>query len=93
MPEENLNQKLDQQARLLREISEQNKKTQKYLLWLRVLSVIKIALIAAPIVLAIIYLPPFVKKAIEEYKEILPGLEKIDQFIECSQPQPTNPEQ
>lgn len=83
--EQDIDAKLNQQTKLLQEICEQNKKTQKELLWLRVLGLIKIAIIAAPIILGIIYLPPFVQKIIDEYKEIVPGLEKIEQFIEQNQ--------
>jgi len=41
-----------------------------------------VIIILAPIILAIIYLPPFVKKAIEKYKEVIPGLEKVQDIIQ-----------
>lgn len=43
---------------------------------------VKLLLILIPIVFGLIYLPSFVEKAIYQYKEVLPGLEKIHQFIE-----------
>ena len=51
-------------------------------LWLRAIGVIKVVVILAPIVLAIIYLPPFVRKAIDKYEDIIPGLEKAQEIIE-----------
>jgi len=81
MPEPNINKKIEEQGKILQELVEQSKKTQKTLNWLRIIGVIKVVVIAAPIILAIIYLPPFVKRAIEDYKDIIPGLEKIQEMI------------
>ena len=82
MDERIINQKLDQQTKLLEELLAQAEKTRKSLLWIRLLGLLKVILIVSPIILGLIYLPPFVKKLIDDYKTVLPGLEKIEQIIE-----------
>jgi len=84
MEEQKINQRLKEQGELLRLILEQNKKTQKHLLWLRIWGIIKVVVIVIPIVLALVYLPPFLRKAFDKYKEFSPGLEKIEELIECA---------
>ena len=46
-------------------------KIRKFIVWTRLISVIKFLLILTPIILSIIYLPPVVKDLIEFYNEIL----------------------
>lgn len=82
MDDKNLNKRFKEQNEILEKILEQSEKTKKYLLWLKILSIIKIAIIVIPIILGIIYLPPFMKKMIEKYQDVVPGLEKIQKMIE-----------
>lgn len=82
MDEVDINKKFEEQNEILQSLLEQNKKTQRTLNWLRVIGVIKVLVILAPIILAIIYLPPFVRKAIEKYEDVVPGLEKVQEMIE-----------
>jgi len=79
MDEAELNQKLKEQNELLKALLKQGEKTKKYLFWLRVFGIVKIIIIATPIVLGVIYLPPFIERAIENYKDLLP---EINQIIE-----------
>lgn len=81
MPEENIYQKIDQQTELLETIVEQTKKTQKYIFWGRILSTIQLIIIVVPIIVAIIYLPPYIKIMMDKAREIIPGLEKIQEII------------
>ncbi len=94
MPEENIYQKIEKQTELLEKIAESTKKTQRYILVGRILSIIKILIIITPIILAVIYLPPFVSKMIDKYQKVIPGLENIEEFIEQYTPgqinQPSN---
>lgn len=56
---------------LLIKIYENTEKTRKYILWARMFSVVKLIIIVIPIVLAIVYLPPYFEKIIAPYKELL----------------------
>ncbi len=93
MEGENINEKIDHQTNLLEQILEQTEKTRKYLLRLKILGVLKVLLIATPIILAIIYLPPVVRKFIEDYKSFVPGLERIQEIIESSRETPESPKE
>ena len=77
MDENNLERRFEEQNVILKDILEQSRKTGRYLLWLKILSILKILIVVAPIILAIIYLPPFIKKAVDAYHDAIPGLEGI----------------
>jgi len=72
MLEENINKRLDQQAEILQKLVVQNQKNERILNWIRVLAILRVVVIAAPIILGIIYLPSFVRN-------ILPDLQNIQQ--------------
>ena len=93
MSDEALNKKIEEQSELLKQIVEQNKKTQRHLRWLRIWGIIKLVVIVTPIVLALVYLPPFLRKAFDKYKEFSPALEKIDKLIECAKEVEGQPDQ
>lgn len=59
------------QEELLQKIYESTEKTRKYIRGLKILSIIKLIIIIIPIILAIIYLPPLLKQALEPYQELL----------------------
>jgi len=65
-------EKLSQQE-LLWKIYESTERTRKYIMWGRVMSVIKILIVVIPIVLAIIYLPPYIEKLLSPYEELMQG--------------------
>lgn len=88
MDEAVINKKFKEQNKILQQLLEENAKTRRTLNWIRIMSVIKIVLIAAPIILGVIYLPPFVKKIINDYKNIVPGLERVYKIIEQEKPSP-----
>lgn len=85
MDDNNLNRRFEEQNMILKNILKQSQKTGRYLLWLKVLNILKILIIIAPIVLAIIYLPPFIKRAINKYQDVLPGLEGAWERLSGSQ--------
>ncbi|MDP3995104.1 MAG: hypothetical protein Q8P78_00630 [bacterium] len=58
---------------LTREIIEHTRKTRRYILFSQVLNVIKVVLIAGPVILAIIYLPPLIQEWFGAYTELLGG--------------------
>lgn len=78
MPEER--EKLSQQE-LLWKIYESTEKTRKYIMWGRVLSVVKILIVVIPIVLAIIYLPPYIGKLLAPYQELMQGTQDKTDFL------------
>ncbi|MFH0840934.1 MAG: hypothetical protein V1865_03085 [bacterium] len=73
MPSQNDNvQKLiEENIALTKDIYELTKKVKKYMLWAQIFSVIKIILILAPIIIALIYLPPIFREAFSGYTEVL----------------------
>lgn len=66
-----IERKFEEQRRLLEAIYRNTEKTRKYIFWGKVMSFVYLLLILAPIVLAIIYLPPLIGSAIGPYKELL----------------------
>lgn len=65
-----------------KEIYKLTKKIQGYLFWTRVMSTLKLLLVIAPIILALIYLPPIIKKTISTYQELLGGKEGASLLIQ-----------
>ncbi len=66
---------------MLEKIYENTLKTRKYIVYLQVLSVIKTIIIIIPIVLAIIYLPPYFEKISEPYRELLKTTSGLQQDL------------
>ncbi|MDD5290187.1 MAG: hypothetical protein PHT40_03265 [Patescibacteria group bacterium] len=56
---------------LLWKIYKSTERTRRYILWGRVISFVYFLLIAIPIILAIIYLPPMLENILAPYKEFL----------------------
>ncbi len=77
MPVPDLNKKIDRQTALLEEIVQQNKKTQKFILWGRILNLARLVIIITPIILAIIYIPPFVERAVNKSRELVPEIKEL----------------
>ena len=64
----------EKNIKLSEEVLELSKKINNFVIWQRVFGVIKILIIAIPIALSIIYLPPLLNGVLGTYKELL-GLE------------------
>jgi len=62
---------LEAQKEILLKIYEQTQKTRRYILFGRILSVVYLILVIAPIIFAIFYLPPLFKQVVEPYKKLL----------------------
>ena len=56
------------------------KKINKYIVFSQVIGVIKIILIVAPIIWAIIYLPPILKNLLAPYQNLMPQGLRVDQL-------------
>ncbi|MEK7643692.1 MAG: hypothetical protein AAB390_00090 [Patescibacteria group bacterium] len=54
-------------------IYEQNKKIKNRLTWMLIGDYLKIFLILAPLIIALLYLPPFISQLMKTYDAILPG--------------------
>ena len=76
--EDDLKTLIKEQNKLLVEIYQQTEKTRKYILTGRIISLVYVILIIAPIILAIIYLPPLLEQAFEPYKTLLNPADNID---------------
>ncbi len=60
------------------EIAERNK---RYILWIKIINLLKLIVILIPIILALIYLPPVVKEFVGKYKDLFgPGGFFIEYF-------------
>ncbi|HUT22696.1 MAG TPA: hypothetical protein VMX18_04895 [Candidatus Bipolaricaulota bacterium] len=59
-----------QNTEYTRKALELAEKTQKYVLWIKIINLIKLLIILLPIILALIYLPSFLREFFEQYKEL-----------------------
>jgi hypothetical protein len=73
---------LEENLKYTKEILKISQKTKKYLFWAQMMSWIKILLIAVPVILGIIYLPPLIKQWQEQVKEILEPIESGSKTLE-----------
>jgi len=64
---------VEENRQLLKVIYLQVEKTRRYILWGRIISIIYLFILVAPIIVAIIYLPPFIQGIVGPYKELLGG--------------------
>lgn len=62
---------LEEQREILDEIYKETRKTRRYILVGKIISFIYLLLIIAPIIFAIIYLPPLIKNTVAPYQELL----------------------
>lgn len=53
---------LEENIKLSKAVLASTEKTRKYMRWMRVMALIRVLLIAIPLVLAILYIPPFLGK-------------------------------
>ncbi len=58
---------------ILKEIYECCEKTKRYILWGRIMTAFQILLIVVPIILAVLYLPPYLDSLFAPYKSLLNG--------------------
>lgn len=68
---EEMRKVLEKNNEMTEEILEISRKTKKYIFWGNVSGVLKILLVLAPIILAIVYLPPILKDAFKQIQALL----------------------
>lgn len=68
---EEIKKLLEQNLGLTKEIYAMTKKIKSYITFQKVMSLIYILLIVAPIILSIIFLPPLLKGVFDQYKDVL----------------------
>ncbi len=71
---------LGKQQSQLDEISAQNKKILRHFFWMSVGSYLKILLIAVPLILALIYLPPLLDQVYTQYQDLIGTSAKVKNF-------------
>lgn len=69
--DEEIKKILEQNLALTKEIYVMTKKIKDYITFQKVMSLVYLTLIVVPIILSIIYLPPLLKGAFDQYKDIL----------------------
>lgn len=68
---QSVEQLLEENLILTREIYRLTEKTRRYMLMGQILGAIKLVLILAPLIAAIVFLPPYLKQAFSTYSELL----------------------
>ena len=68
---EDIKKILTENLRLTREIHKLVLSVRRYLLWQRVMSIVYLIILIAPIVLALIYLPPLLKPYLDQYSQLM----------------------
>ena len=75
---------LEQNLEYNKAIYEMAQKTRRHLLWMKVFAILRVLIIVVPIVLAIIYLPPYIEKVMQPYENLLQasgqGKNTLDNF-------------
>jgi len=74
MTNEEIQKALNKNLEYTKKVHEEVFKIRRYILWLRILSIIKLLLIIIPLFLAIMLATPFVREAFQTYKEIMNSL-------------------
>lgn len=68
---ENLAQLLGQNLMVSEEILQLTKKIRRFVIYSQIASVVKIILIVGPLIVAAIYLPPYISSLINQYQNVL----------------------
>ncbi|MCK4540476.1 hypothetical protein KAU09_04970 [Candidatus Parcubacteria bacterium] len=68
---EEMTELVEKNIKLSEEILALSKKINGFVIWQRIFGIIKILIIAIPIALSIIYLPPLLNGVLDTYKELL----------------------
>ena len=73
---------LQENLEISKELQEMTKKINRWVVWQRFWSVLKILIIVIPIVIGVLYLPPLVHKMVEPYQQLLNfGKDSSDQNL------------
>ncbi|MFA6534058.1 MAG: hypothetical protein WCT37_02685 [Patescibacteria group bacterium] len=69
--DDDLKKLLAENLRKTEEIYQITQKLKNYLFWGQIISVLRLLLIVVPVILAIIYLPPFISDLLKQYQGLL----------------------
>ena len=69
--DEDIKKLLEENLKLTKEMHAMTKKIKSFIVWQQVMGIIKILLIAVPIIIGIIYLPPLLNELYSSYQELL----------------------
>ncbi len=75
---------INENLKLTKEIHEMIRYVKRFVILNQVLGVIKILLIAVPIVLGVLYLPPLLDQLFNQYREILGVTKKVEDLQNAS---------
>jgi hypothetical protein len=67
----NITKLLQENLALTKEVHQLTVKVKKYIIWAQIIGIVKVILILAPIIFAVIYLPPFLRQAFSGYTNTL----------------------
>jgi len=59
------------------EVYEVSRQLKRYLFWGQILATIRLVIIVIPIILAIIYLPPFLRDVFGQYQDLFPTYKSL----------------
>ena len=74
--EEDIKKMLEKNQEMTTEILELSRKIKKYMVAQQVLGILRLLIIVIPIILGIIYLPPLLKGAVQQYGNLL-GIDNV----------------
>ncbi|PIR94247.1 hypothetical protein COT97_02020 [Candidatus Falkowbacteria bacterium CG10_big_fil_rev_8_21_14_0_10_39_11] len=60
-----------------KKVYENTEKIRKYIMWIRILNILKLVVIVLPIVLAIIFLPPLIKEMVQSYSGVFDQVDSL----------------
>jgi hypothetical protein len=60
-----------------REILANTEKMRKYILWVRILGIVKVVLILTPVIIALFLLPPLLKEVFNNYSDVFKELNAV----------------
>ena len=74
-----IEQMVRQNLSVTREVLESVEKIRRYILWIKILNIIKLVLILLPIILALIFLPPLLGQVFKQYGDVLGQVKQLQQ--------------
>jgi len=69
---------MEENLRLTKEIYAMSKYMKRFVIWNQIFGVIKILLIAIPLILGIMYLPPLLNQVMSQYQDLLGMTQKAE---------------
>ncbi len=77
---DNLEILMEKNIEISQEILDLAKRFKKYIFWQKIWTILKLVLILTPIILAVIYLPPFLKDLVRDFHSLISSTNSLSGF-------------